>query len=237
MQDLTALRNQTAISLLVLDVDHFKDHNDALGHSAGDRCLANVGRVLQRFSRRPCNLAARLGGDEFASPGCRSVCGCASAAQRARMEKVLAGILAVAAAVAPVCAMSSPGDHAEREAQAIAAAERADVHELDAALPRQPLETWLAGVVGARGAIRWEMNDCGEQTGNPANTPADFPICAEAMIVLPDGQAAGLSLAVGTAQKGVFGQPAVWFMFVTAKGRPSQSPRRLEEFSRLITGR
>ena len=61
-----SMRNQSAVSLLVLDVDYFKDYNDALGHPAGDQCLENVGRVLQAFSRRPCDLAARLGGDEFA---------------------------------------------------------------------------------------------------------------------------------------------------------------------------
>jgi diguanylate cyclase (GGDEF)-like protein/PAS domain S-box-containing protein len=61
-----AARNQAPISLIEADIDHFKDYNDALGHLAGDRCLASVGRTLQAFSRRPGDLAARLGGDEFA---------------------------------------------------------------------------------------------------------------------------------------------------------------------------
>lgn len=59
-------RNRSAISLIELDVDHFKDYNDELGHLAGDQCLVNVAQALQRFARRPGDLAVRLGGDEFA---------------------------------------------------------------------------------------------------------------------------------------------------------------------------
>jgi hypothetical protein len=102
------------------------------------------------------------------------------------------------------------------------------------ALHSQALDTWLVRVVGSRGSIRWEVNDCGEQTGNPANTPVDFPICAEAVIALSDGREAGLSIAVGTAQKGVSGQPTVWSMYVTGKDKSFQHPRQLRDFSRLI---
>lgn len=60
------LRNRAAISLIVLDVDYFKEYNDHSGHLAGDQCLARIGRTLATFARRPGDLAARLGGDEFA---------------------------------------------------------------------------------------------------------------------------------------------------------------------------
>ena len=59
-------RNRSAISLIELDVDYFKNFNDELGHLAGDQCLVNVAKVLQELSRRPGDLAVRLGGDEFA---------------------------------------------------------------------------------------------------------------------------------------------------------------------------
>ncbi len=61
-----SIRNRSTISLIALDVDYFKSYNDALGHPAGDQCLANVSQVLRVFSQRPSDLAARLGGDEFA---------------------------------------------------------------------------------------------------------------------------------------------------------------------------
>lgn len=60
------IRNRSAISLIMCDVDYFKDYNDELGHPAGDQCLVSVGQALQALARRPSDLAARLGGDEFA---------------------------------------------------------------------------------------------------------------------------------------------------------------------------
>ena len=59
-------RNRSAISLLIVDVDKFKDYNDEYGHPAGDQCLIEVGQALLALSRRPSDLAVRLGGDEFA---------------------------------------------------------------------------------------------------------------------------------------------------------------------------
>lgn len=59
------LRDQTAFSLLIIDVDHFKAYNDSLGHPAGDRALAQVARIIESETRRPNTLAARYGGEEF----------------------------------------------------------------------------------------------------------------------------------------------------------------------------
>jgi diguanylate cyclase len=53
------------IALLLVDLDRFKEVNDALGHEAGDRLLTQVG-VRLRTALRPTQLLARLGGDEFA---------------------------------------------------------------------------------------------------------------------------------------------------------------------------
>ncbi|MGN6525629.1 MAG: sensor domain-containing diguanylate cyclase [Burkholderiaceae bacterium] len=59
-------RSGTALSLLILDVDHFKAYNDLHGHPAGDAALAAVGRVLREAASRPTDVAARIGGEEFA---------------------------------------------------------------------------------------------------------------------------------------------------------------------------
>lgn len=60
-----ARRYDRALSLLVVDVDHFKRINDTWGHSAGDRVLQDIGQRLQHLSR-DADLAVRVGGDEFA---------------------------------------------------------------------------------------------------------------------------------------------------------------------------
>ncbi len=53
------------ISLIMIDVDNFKDFNDQLGHIAGDRALLAVASILKK-QFRPCDLLVRYGGDEFA---------------------------------------------------------------------------------------------------------------------------------------------------------------------------
>jgi diguanylate cyclase (GGDEF)-like protein/PAS domain S-box-containing protein len=62
---LRAIRNAQPLSLVVLDVDHFKLYNDTLGHAAGDLCLQKVAQALQAHALRPTDLAARYGGEEF----------------------------------------------------------------------------------------------------------------------------------------------------------------------------
>jgi len=60
-----AVRNAQPLSLVVLDVDHFKLYNDTLGHAAGDACLQKVAQALALHAARPTDLAARYGGEEF----------------------------------------------------------------------------------------------------------------------------------------------------------------------------
>jgi diguanylate cyclase (GGDEF)-like protein len=55
-----------AVSLLLLDVDHFKALNDSKGHQQGDRYLVLLGAELTRIARRQTDTAARCGGEEFA---------------------------------------------------------------------------------------------------------------------------------------------------------------------------
>ncbi len=59
-------RSGASLSLILLDIDHFKAFNDLYGHVAGDECLQRVARVIADCAIRPADLAARYGGEEFA---------------------------------------------------------------------------------------------------------------------------------------------------------------------------
>jgi diguanylate cyclase (GGDEF)-like protein/PAS domain S-box-containing protein len=59
-----AKRNRVGVAVMYLDIDHFKLVNDALGHSFGDRLLADIARRLQ-VSLRASDTISRIGGDEF----------------------------------------------------------------------------------------------------------------------------------------------------------------------------
>jgi diguanylate cyclase (GGDEF)-like protein len=59
-------REDHPLGLLMIDIDHFKLYNDALGHVDGDTCLRKVAEALSLATRRPADLVARYGGEEFA---------------------------------------------------------------------------------------------------------------------------------------------------------------------------
>lgn len=60
-----ARREQQPLSVLMLDVDHFKAFNDTHGHQAGDDCLIAVGTTIQGTLKRASDVASRYGGEEF----------------------------------------------------------------------------------------------------------------------------------------------------------------------------
>ena len=94
-----ARRSGEPLSMLMVDVDWFKQYNDCYGHVAGDECLKAVSNVLRGVAQRPRDVAARLGGDEFAVllPDCDSDAAaaiareCADAITRLRLPHGVGG--------------------------------------------------------------------------------------------------------------------------------------------------
>ncbi|MCB6182887.1 diguanylate cyclase [Leeia sp. TBRC 13508] len=62
----SCIRQQLPLSLVFVDIDFFKQLNDAEGHSKGDECLKQVAQIMKQVCRRPMDLAARYAAEEFA---------------------------------------------------------------------------------------------------------------------------------------------------------------------------
>jgi diguanylate cyclase (GGDEF)-like protein len=100
-------RSGRPVSLLLIDVDHFKHYNDSYGHQAGDETLRRVARAISKHARRPRDVPARYGGDEMAAllPETSSQAACAIA--DAIIEEVRAQAIPHAdSGVAPVVTVS-----------------------------------------------------------------------------------------------------------------------------------
>jgi len=61
-----SLRTRRPLALIMIDVDHFKNYNDAYGHPEGDQCLRVIAECIQAAVRRPSDFVARYGGEELA---------------------------------------------------------------------------------------------------------------------------------------------------------------------------
>lgn len=60
-----ARRAKSSLSVMLIDIDHFKKYNDINGHIMGDRCLRRVADSLRKNIMRPADIVARFGGEEF----------------------------------------------------------------------------------------------------------------------------------------------------------------------------
>lgn len=106
--------------------------------------------------------------------------------------------------------------------------------ELDSALPKMRFERWLLDLVGKGVELHWELNDCGEQTGDPeVDSKRDLPVCAGIGAQLDKGRAFQILLAIGTQKKGIGGKPKVYSVVVQANRR-MLDVKRLRDLPRAL---
>ena len=119
------------------------------------------------------------------------------------------------------------------EQAAVQGAKNVLVSSLDHSLPKVSLEFFLNYESGSAD-IHWEVNDCGEQNGNPAtDSGSDTPMCVEADFA-KDQTDVTVLVSVGTFKKGPSGAPALFNVTVQGPSGKIHSLRRLGELPKEL---
>ena len=102
-----ARRTQRPLSLVMIDIDFFKEYNDRYGHVQGDACLQQVAQALRAGASRPRDFLARYGGEEFALVVPETdEAGAQHVANRCREAVVAAAIEHAGSSIAPIVTLS-----------------------------------------------------------------------------------------------------------------------------------
>lgn len=122
----------------------------------------------------------------------------------------------------------------QQEDRAITFVKGTPVKDFDPALPKMRFERWLLDAVPARTNLLWELNDCGEQTGDPAiDSQRDIPICVETGGTLPDGRRFSIQVVIGTEKKPRLEKPAIRAIVIELNKRLAEV-KRLRDLPKLL---
>ena len=120
--------------------------------------------------------------------------------------------------------------------KAIEQVQKFSAAELEKGLPKMPFADWFAKLAGEENKVEWEVNDCGEQTGDPKqDRKRDIPACVSAWAELPDNREVLVNVIVGTFGKGVLGQPRLRTVAVRT-GEKWNPVKRLTDLAEEIAG-
>jgi hypothetical protein len=119
------------------------------------------------------------------------------------------------------------------EKRAVEAAQRSSVHTIDTTLVDERFDAWFRKAVGPEAKVSYELNDCGESTGSPADSTRNMPSCVEASADWGDGRTAAVSLIVGSEKSGIAAPAGVFYAFADWGGE-TKSFHSLAEFSRFV---
>ena len=133
----------------------------------------------------------------------------------------------------PSAVEDAADSYSVRNKKAVEATQRASVHAIDSTLTDMRFDEWFRHAVGPEAKISWELNDCGESTGSPADTARDMPGCVEALAAWSDGRTAFVWLLVGSERRGVSSPTDVYFASAE-RGDSTAYFHSLPEFSRFL---
>jgi TonB family protein len=116
------------------------------------------------------------------------------------------------------------------EKQAISIAQQVPVSSLDAQMPNRPFAAWFNELVGRDAGVVWQLAECGATASGASQ---DLQACAEASVLLPNGNRMILAISIGTFKKGVTGQPA-FSHAVIESGEQLYQVRRLRDLPEML---
>jgi TonB family protein len=119
------------------------------------------------------------------------------------------------------------------EKQAISIVQQTPVSSLDAQLPNRPFGDWFSDVLGRGAGVVWQLPECGGPANTSAGAEPDLLACAEASVLMPNGNRMILAISVGTFKKGITGQPT-FFRAVIESGEQLYQVRRLRDLSSML---
>ena len=126
-----------------------------------------------------------------------------------------------------------PGQTTTSDAALVEAVRSTVAREIDPALPPTSFDAWLTSVLGSQVRVEWEVNDCGEQTGNPAlDRGRDFPTCVQLRAELAGGRSVILVLLAGSQRQQPAGAPGFHSGMVIQPGGRQLEIRRPGEITK-----
>jgi hypothetical protein len=108
-------------------------------------------------------------------------------------------------------------------------------HEIDPLLPSMSFEGWLNGLLGSRARMQWEVNDCGEQIGDPAvDRGRKIPKCTQLRAELSGHRTLILALSTGSQRKQRAGVPSYHFGVLMRTDGSGVEVHRLTDLASVI---
>jgi TonB family protein len=135
--------------------------------------------------------------------------------------------------IALYVSMSVTSQSESLEKQAISIAQQIPVSSLDEQMPNRPFAAWFNELVGREAGVVWQLAECGAPARVAGGTEQDLRACAEASVLLPNGNRMILAISVGTFKKGVAGQPA-FVRAVIESGEQLYPVRQLRDLPEML---